>query len=45
MTFTFNGKNRALVYENGKPTVYQLSSGKLTLNLQVGEGAFIIPLN
>ena len=45
MTFTFNGKSRALVYENGKPTVYTLSSNQLTLNLQVGEGAFIIPLN
>ncbi len=42
---TFNGTpSRALVYENGKARVVNLASNALTLNLEVGEGAFVIPL-
>ncbi len=45
VNITFNGTpTRALVYQQGKPTVVALSSNVLTLNLQIGEGAFVIPL-
>ena len=45
VTMTFNGTPaRALVYQGGVPTVVTLSGNALTLNLQLGEGAFIIPL-
>ena len=45
IALTFSGKTRALVYENGQARVVTLSSNKLTLNLEVGEGAFVIPLS
>ena len=45
ITMTFNGTpTRALVYENGVAQVYTLTGNALTLNLQLGEGAFVIPL-
>ena len=45
ITITFNGTpTKALVYENGIAKVYTLASNTLTLNLQLGEGAFVIPL-
>ena len=43
---TFNGNvNKVLVYENGKATVMDLTGNQLTLNLEIGEGAFVIPFN
>ena len=45
VTLTFNGTpTRVLVYQGGVPTVVSLNSNKLTLNLMLGEGAFVIPL-
>ena len=45
IAITFNGTpTRALVYENGVARVVTLSSNVLTLSLEVGEGAFVIPL-
>ena len=45
ISITFNGTpTRALVYENGMAKVYALNNNVLTLNLQLGEGAFVIPL-
>ena len=45
ITMTFNGTpTRAFVYENGVAQVYTLTGNALTLNLQLGEGAFVIPL-
>ena len=45
ITITFNGTpKRALVYENGIPKVVTLTNNALTLNLELGEGAFVIPL-
>ena len=42
---TFNGTpTRALVYQGGNVSVVTLSSNVLTLNLMLGEGAFVIPL-
>jgi hypothetical protein len=44
VTITFNGTpKKALVYQGGKATVVTLSSNVLTLNLMLGEGAFVIP--
>ncbi len=43
---TFNGTpKKALVYENGVAKVYTLNSNQLTLNLELGEGAFVIPFS
>ena len=43
---TFNGNvNKVLVYENGKATVMDLTGNQLTLNLEIGEGAFVIPFS
>ncbi len=45
IALTFNGTpKRVLVYENGTPRIESLSDNKLTLNLEVGEGVFVIPL-
>lgn len=45
ITLTFNGTpTRVLVYENGTPEIYTLTNNAVTLNLEVGEGAFVIPL-
>jgi len=44
VSITFNGTpKKALVYQGGKATVVTLSSNVLTLNLMIGEGAFVIP--
>ncbi len=41
---TFNGTpKKALVYQGGKASVVTLSNNVLTLNLMIGEGAFVIP--
>ena len=46
ITLTFNETpTRALVYQGGKAKVITLDSNKMTLDLQLGEGAFVIPLN
>lgn len=45
IALTFSGKTRALVYENGQARVVTLTSNVLNLNLEVGEGAFVIPLS
>ena len=46
VTLTFNGTpTRALIYQGGKAKVVTLESNKLSLDLQLGEGAFVIPLN
>ena len=46
VTITFNGTPaRVLVYQGGKVSVVTLdASNALTLNLMIGEGAFVIPL-
>ena len=45
IAITFNGTpTRALVYENGVAKVVTLTDNVLTLNLELGEGAFVIPL-
>lgn len=45
IAITFNGTpTRALVYENGVARVVTLTNNVLTLNLELGEGAFVIPL-
>jgi hypothetical protein len=45
VAITFNGTpTRALVYQGGETKVVALSGNELTLNLQLGEGAFVIPL-
>ena len=41
---TFNNANRALVYKNGKRTVYEVKKNKVKINLAAGEGAFVIPV-
>jgi hypothetical protein len=46
VTLTFNGTpTRALIYQGGKAKVVTLNSNKMALDLQLGEGAFVIPLN
>ena len=45
VTITFNGTPaRVLVYQGGKVSVVTLDSNALTLDLMIGEGAFVIPL-
>lgn len=44
VNITFNGTpKKALVYQGGTASVVTLSSNVLTLNLMLGEGAFVIP--
>ena len=43
VTLNFNTATHVLVYQQGKPTVYAVSGGAITLNLMMGEGAFVIP--
>ena len=46
VTMTFNGTpNKVLVYQKGVASVVKLNSNALTLNLELGEGAFVIPFN
>ena len=45
ITLNFTGVNKVLVYENGVGKVFDLSNGSITLNLELGEGAFVIPFN
>ena len=43
VTLNFNTATHVLVYQQGKPTVYTVSGGAITLSLMMGEGAFVIP--
>ena len=45
VSITFKKANRALVYKNGKRTVYEVKKNKVNIKLAAGEGAFVIPLN
>ena len=42
---TFNNATKALVYQNGVRKVIELENGACTLNLDAGEGVFVIPFN
>lgn len=42
--FTFENANRAMVYRNGERKVYEVKDNKLSLEIGVGEGIFVIPL-
>ena len=44
VNFTFENANRALVYRNGERKVYEVKDNRLTLEIGVGEGVFVIPL-
>ena len=37
--------NRAIVYRNGVPETVEVKDGALTLEVGVGEAAFVIPVN
>ncbi len=41
----FKNANRALVYKDGERKIYALTNGVLDLQLGVGEGVFVIPVN
>lgn len=43
VTLTFHNATHAKVYYNGKCTTQQLTGNALTVNLNTGEGAFVIP--
>ncbi len=43
VTITFKDAKKAIVYEKGFKKVIDLKRGKLTLNLESGEGRFVIP--
>ena len=43
VTFTFNGYNRAYVYIDGEKHDVGFTNHQLTLNLDIGEGVFVIP--
>ena len=43
LNFDSSKYNKAICYVGGKKTVVNLSSGKLNLELGVGEGVFVIP--
>lgn len=45
VVLTFANATHALVYKDGKQYVAELSSGKLSLYLEAGEGAFVVPFN
>ena len=42
---TFTGANTVIVCRGGTQETYRVSGNKLTLDLEAGEGAFLIPLN
>ncbi len=44
-TFSLSGYNKAIVYVNGKARVERITNGSLTLNIDAGEGVFIVPLS
>ena len=39
----FNGAKKALVYRNGKGSLEDVTDNKISLNLGIGEGIFVIP--
>lgn len=45
VSFEFEKANRALVYKNGVRKVYEVKNNKLSLDIGVGEGVFVIPLS
>jgi len=44
VTIEFNGYQGVMVYEKGEPTIIDLVKGKTTIELEPGEGKFLIPL-
>ena len=42
--FTFRNANRAIVCKNGEIKTYQVTDNTLTINLDAGEGAFVVPV-
>lgn len=44
VSFEFEKANRALVYRDGERLVYEVKNNKLSLELGVGEGVFVIPV-
>ena len=45
MELTFSGAYTVVVCRGGTVETYRVSGNKLTLDLEAGEGAFLIPLN
>ncbi len=41
----FNDSSKALLYRSGKQKIVDLTNGKLSLDMAVGDGVFIIPFN
>ena len=44
VTVTFKEAKGVLYYRNGEPTTEVLDNGKFTIELESGEGVFVIPL-
>jgi hypothetical protein len=44
VTIDLKGTSKAVVYEKGVRTEVNAPKGKLTLNIEAGSGAFVIPL-
>jgi len=44
VTVEFDGYQGVMVYEKGEPTILDLEKGKVTIELEPGEGKFLIPL-
>lgn len=43
VTLNISGKTKAIVITNGVKKIADIKKGKLTLNMQAGEGSFVIP--
>lgn len=41
----FNDSTKVLLYRNGRQEIVDLTNGKLSLDMAVGDGAFVIPFN
>ena len=44
VTLTFHDATKALVYVDGEEQNIELTDGKMTIDLAVGSGVFVIPL-
>lgn len=44
VTLAFRNANRAIVCKNGEIKTYQVTDNTLTINLDAGEGAFVVPV-
>lgn len=44
VTLTFQNTTKVLVYQNGEASTVALTDGVYTAFLEVGEGAFVIPV-